>query len=118
MPVLKIKKTDGTWQEVWGALGGGTTGGVAAPKLTTITIPVSGWKGTSNPYSQVVACNGVNVNSKLDLQPTPSQIVELQDAEISLMATNNNGVVTVWAIGNKPTSDYTMDVLITEVVVV
>lgn len=118
MPVLKIKKTDGTWQEVWGALTDVSGGSAAAPKLTSITMPAANWSGTSNPYSQVVTCNGVNVNSKLDLQPTPTQIVELQDAEISLMATNNNGVVTVWAIGNKPTSDYTMDVLITEVVVV
>jgi hypothetical protein len=119
MPVLKIKKTDGTWQEVWGALGsGGSGGGADAPKLTTITMPASGWQGSSNPYSQVVACNGVNANSKLDLQPTPAQIVQLQDAEISLMATNNNGVVTVYAIGNKPTVNYTMDVLITEVVAV
>lgn len=117
MPVLKIKKTDGTWQEVWGCMSAGTDN-ADAPKLTSITMPATGWSGSSNPYSQVVACNGVNVNSKLDLQPTPTQIVELQDAEISLMATNNNGVVTVWAIGNKPTSDYTMDVLITEVVVV
>jgi hypothetical protein len=118
MPVLKIKKTDGTWQEVWGALTNASGGGAAAPKLTSITMFASEWSGDSNPYSQVVTCNGVNVNSKLDLQPTPNQIVELQDAEISLMATNSNGTVIVYAIGDKPTSDYTMDVLITEVVVV
>jgi hypothetical protein len=76
------------------------------------------WIGDSNPYNQTVACNGVNVNSKLDLQPTPEQIVELQDSEISLMLTNTNGVVTAWAIGNKPAVDYTIDVLITEVTVV
>ena len=117
MPVLKIKKSDGTWQEVWGCVNA-SSGGAVAPKLTSITMSAANWSGSSNPWSQVVSCNGVNVNSKLDLQPTPSQIVELQDAEISLMATNTNGVVTVYAIGNKPTSDYTMDVLITEVTVV
>ena len=116
MPVLKIKKTDGTWQEVWGAIT--DTSNVSAPKLTSITMKASAWQGTNHPYSQVVTCNGVNVNSKLDLQPTPTQIVGLQDAEISLMLTNNNGTVTAWAIGGKPTSDYTMDVLITEVTVV
>lgn len=116
MPVLKIKKADGTWQEVWGAIS--DTSAASAPKLTSITMPASAWVGTSQPYSQVVACSGVNANSKIDLQPTPTQIVALQDAEISLMATNNNGTVTVWAIGNKPTSNYTMDVLITEVVLV
>ena len=117
MPVLKIKKTDGTWQEVWGCISTGT-GSADAPKLTTVTMLASAWEGDSNPYSQVVTCSGVNVNSKLDLQPTPNMIVELQDAEISLMLTNNQGVVTAWAIGNKPTEDYTIDALITEVTIV
>jgi hypothetical protein len=117
MPVLKIKKTDGTWQEVWGCMSTGT-GGADAPKLTSVTMPAANWSGNSNPWSQVVSCNGVNVNSKLDLQPTPTQIVELQDAEISLMLTNSNGIVTAWAINGKPTKDYTFDVLITEVTVV
>ena len=118
MPVLKIKKTDGTWQEVWGSINNVSGGGADAPKLTSITMPAANWSGAKNPYSQVVSCNGVNVNSKLDLQPTPLQIVALQDAEISLMLTNTNGTVTAWAIGDKPTVDFTMDVLITEVTVV
>lgn len=117
MPVLKIKKTDGTWQEVWGCMSAGS-GDAVAPKLTSITMLASAWQGSSNPYSQVVSCNGVNVNSKLDLQPTAAQVVALQDAETTLMASNTNGTVTIWAIGNKPTVDYTMDVLITEVTAV
>jgi len=118
MPVLKIKKTDGTWQEVWGATSGTPGGGADAPKLTSITLLATNWGGTSNPYSQVVSCNGVGVNSKIDLQPTPEQIVELQDAEISLMATNTNGIVTIYAFNGKPQTDMTMQVLITEVAVV
>ena len=117
MPVLKIKK-NGSWVEVWGATSDISDGNVSAPKLTTITIPASNWEGSASPYSQVVTVNGVNQNSKLDLQPTPTQIVELQDAEISLMLTNTNGIVTVWAIGGKLDIDYTIDVLITEVTVV
>lgn len=118
MPVLKIKKTDGTWQEVWGSVGGGMDITAVAPKLASVTMPAENWSGDRNPWSQVVVCNGVDLNSKLDLQPSPEQIVALQDAEISLMATNDDGLVTVWAIGNKPAVDYTMDVLITEVAIV
>lgn len=118
MPVLKIKKTDGTWQEVWGAIGGASGDIAVAPKLASVAMPASGWSGDKNPWYQVVECNGVNMNSKLDLQPSPEQIVALQDAEISLMATNDGGIVTVWAIGNRPAVDYTMDVLITEVAIV
>ena len=116
MPVLKIKK-NGSWQEVWGAVGG-SSGGANVPKLTTITLSASKWGGSSSPYSQVVTCNGVNANSKLDLQPTAAQIVALQDAEISLMASNNNGIVTVYAFGGKPTENYQMQVLITDVEVI
>lgn len=115
MPVLKIRK-NGSWVEVWGALS--STSGGSMPKLATITIPASGWGGESSPYSQVIAVAGVNANSKLDLQPTSAQISELQEAEISLMAVNNNGVVTIYSFNGKPTSDYEMQLLITDVEVI
>ena len=88
------------------------------PKITNISIPAASWTGAEAPYSQVVTVNGVTVNSKVDLQPTATQIIALQDANIMLMTENNDGVVTVYAIGGIPTSDYTMQALITEVVVV
>ena len=90
----------------------------AMPKLTSVTMLSSNWNEEDDFWSQIVECNGINMNSKLDLQPTPAQLVELQDSEISLMATNNNGVVTIYAIGDKPTSDMAMQILITEVSVV
>lgn len=85
------------------------------PRIATITLTSGAWTGSSNPWSQVITVNGVGVNSKIDLQPTAQQIVALQNADIALMAENNNGVVTVYALGGKPTVDYTMQVLITEV---
>ena len=86
------------------------------PKRTSITLPAANWTGNTNPWSQVITVNSVTAHSKLDLQPTALQIVALQDSEITLMLQNNNGVITAWAIGNKPTQDYEMQVLITEVV--
>ena len=119
MPVLKIRKNN-QWVEVWGATSSGSSGSGSAdvPKLTKVLMTVNAWTGSNNLYSQSVSINGAGANSKLDLQPTPEQIVSLQDAEISLMLTNDNGSVTAWAIGNKPTVNYTMDVLITEVTIV
>lgn len=84
------------------------------PRIATVTLSASGWTG-SNPYHQVVSVNGVTVNSKLDLQPTAQQIVQLQNEDIALMAENNAGTVTFYSIGGKPTSNYTMQVLLTEV---
>lgn len=84
------------------------------PKSTTVTLPAANWTGNANPWSQVVTINGVTENSKLDLMPTAAQIVELQNSEITLMLHNDGGTVTAWAINNKPTADYTMQVLVTE----
>jgi hypothetical protein len=85
------------------------------PKSTTVTLKSSAWTGSTNPYSQKVSISGVTANSKVDIQPTVTQIVELQNKEIALMIENNNGTTTAYAIGGKPTKDYTMQVLITEV---
>ena len=88
---------------------------VTKPKLSTITLLATDWVGEVSPYSQVVNISGVTSTSKIDLQPTAAQLVELQDAEITLIAENNNRVITIYALNNEPTKDYTMQVLITEV---
>ena len=88
----------------------------ALPKSTSISILAASWTGSANPWSQVVTVNGVTANSKVDLQPTATQIIDLQNNGVALMTENNSGVITVYALGNKPTSDYTMQVLITETI--
>ena len=86
------------------------------PKSTSVTLPTANWVGSISPYSQVVTMNGITEISRIDLQPTPDQLAYLQDEEVSLLTTNENGVVTVYAIGTKPTTDLTMQVMITEVI--
>lgn len=85
------------------------------PKITTVTLPASGWTGATSPWSQVITMNGVTANSKIDLQPSAEQVDEMQDSDVALMAENDNGTVTVYALYSKPTVDYTMQALITEV---
>lgn len=87
----------------------------AKSKIVTVTLFANSWVGDTSPFSQVVTVNGVTENSKVDLLPTAAQIVELQDDEISLMTENNDGVITVWAIGDKPATDMEIQALITEV---
>lgn len=91
------------------------TGGTTCKKAV-ITIPAADWKGGESPFSQVVEIDKVSVNSKVDLQPDASLLETLRDKDISLVAENDAGVVTVYAIGEKPTADLTMQVSITEVV--
>lgn len=87
----------------------------ATPKLATISLLGSNWNGDVSPYSQVATVNSVTETSRIDLQPTPNQLAYFQKEEISLLATNENGIVTVYAIGEKPTDDLSLQVMITEV---
>ena len=83
-------------------------------KMTTVSLLSESWVGANSPFSQTVVINGITSSSKIDLQPTFIQLLELQDAEITLMITNDNGIATAYAMNNKPTKDYEMQVLITE----
>jgi phage-related tail fiber protein len=85
------------------------------PRVATVTLAANKWSGSAEPYSQQITVATATTASKVDLQPTAQQIVSLQNAEISLMIENNGGVFTCYALGNKPTIDYTMQVLIQEV---
>lgn len=92
----------------------------AIPKsvITTISLPANAWVGANGVFSQAVEMSGVTANSKVDLLPSPEQLHELLVAEISLTSANSEGAITVFAIGDAPTSDYTMQALITEVTVI
>lgn len=87
-------------------------------KYTSINLPASNWTGDVSPWHQAVSISGITENSKIDLHATALQIIALQESNISFIAENDNGVVTVYAIGDKPTVDYDIQADITEVVVV
>lgn len=83
-------------------------------KMTTINLPFANWTGDVSPFSQTVSISGITSTSKIDLQPTPEQLSELQNDEITLMVSNNNGVATAYAMNFKPTKDYAIQALIME----
>ena len=85
------------------------------PRISTISLPASEWIGSSSPYSQTVTINTVTPVTKIELNPTVTQIVSLQDDDIALMAQNDEGTVTVYSFGGKPSGDITMQVTLTEV---
>lgn len=86
-------------------------------RIANVTLLASGWKGTASPYSQVVAIDGITENSQVDLTPSVEQLVTFHQKDLALVTENDDGVVTVYAIGDKPTADYTMQATITEVTV-
>lgn len=82
---------------------------------TYINLPAAGWRGDSSPYSQVVALSGVTPYTKVDLQPTLAQIDTFYTQSLGFFAINEDCVVTVYSIGNKPTDDIVIQVTMTEV---
>ena len=87
----------------------------ATSKIASITLYADEWVGTESLYTQVVTISGTTKNSKIDLNPTVEQLSIFHNKDITFVVGNNNGVITVYCIGQKPTQDYTMQTTITEV---
>ena len=87
----------------------------SVPTAKTAALKASNWLGDTSPYSQVVAIGDVTSRTKVDLQPTVAQLDTLYKMSLGFYAVNEDGVVTVYAVGNKPTEDFTIQVTMTEV---
>jgi hypothetical protein len=96
--------------------GGGGGGGVA-PRLSSVTLSASKWSGGDSLYSQVVTIAGVTKYTKVDLLPSVEQLAVFYNKNVTFVTENEDGVVTVYAIGEKPLMDHTIQVQLTEVVV-
>ena len=85
--------------------------------ITEVVLRASEWEGTDGLWSQILTIDGVTMNSQVDLKPSAEQLAIFHNKDLAFMTENEYGVVTVYAIGVKPTQDYTMQASITEVVV-
>lgn len=86
-----------------------------AIRVAEVTLLASAWEGAGSPYSQVVDIEGVTPYSQIDLTPNVEQLVVFYDKDLTFVTENEDGVVTVYSIGQKPENDYTIQVTITEV---
>ena len=84
-------------------------------KIGEVTLLASAWTGTGNLFSQIVTIDGVTENSQVDLTPNVVQLAVFYEKDLAFVTENEDGVVTVYAIGQKPQNDYTIQVTITEV---
>lgn len=96
------------------SVGGG--GGGASVMLTSVTLLASAWTGTANRYSQVVTVEGASKRSLVDLQPSVEQLEIFHEKDLAFTTENDDGVITVYAIGDKPTNDYVLQATVMEVV--
>ena len=90
-------------------------GGAASARIGEVTLPAAAWTGSGSLWSQVVGIEGVTDRSQVDLTPSVEQLVVFYEKDLTFVTENENGVVTVYAIGQKPANDYTIQVTITEV---
>lgn len=86
-------------------------------RVAEVELLAANWVGENSPYSQVVNPEGVTEFSQVDLTPSVEQLIIFYDKDLGFVTENEDGVVTVYAIGQKPENDYTIQVTITEVVV-
>lgn len=91
---------------------------VSSPaRIGYVTILADKWVGEESPYSQVITVEGVTENSQVDLTPSVEQLSIFHHKDLAFVTENDGGVVTIYAIGQKPELDYTIQVTITEVTV-
>lgn len=107
---LVVELTDGSTRIV--------TMSVTPAVLTSITLKAANW--ITDPeedrlHSQAVIISGITANSKVDLQPSVEQLAIFHEKDLAFVTENNLGIVTVYAIGDKPMNDYTIQATITEV---
>ena len=70
-------------------------------------------------YGQTVNVNNaiITENSKVDLLITSEQMVVFYEKDLAFVTENEDGVVTVYCVGNIPENDYKIQAMVTEVVV-
>ena len=100
---------------------------INAPKTVFIDLLSNNWVQTTdedgnliaNKWSQVVLQGNTDITkySKVDLQPSAEQLSVFYEKDLAFVAENENGVVTVFCIGQKPMNDYVIQSIVTEVVV-
>ena len=99
------------------AIAAALEGSARASKVGEVTLLADKWVGSESPYSQVVSVVGATKNSQVDLTPSVEQLSVFYHKDLAFVTENDNGVVTVYAIGQKPENNYTIQVTITEVTV-
>lgn len=95
---------------------GGGSGQAVPSYLGTIALGLN-WSG-GGPYTQAAAANGyiVTENTKVDLIQSTELFRQMSaDRVDQIYISNENGVLTAYALGGRPTKALTIQALFTEV---
>ena len=86
-------------------------------RIVEIELLSANWVGEDSPYSQVVNIEGTTEYSQVNLRPSIDQLTIFYDKDLSFVTENDDGIVTVYALGDKPANDYVIQATVTEVAV-
>lgn len=84
-------------------------------RISSVKILASAWVTKDGYYEQKVSVPGATVNSQVDLTPSVEQLAIFHEKDLAFVTENVNGEIFVYAVGQKPTNDYTIQVTLTEV---
>lgn len=118
IPRLKI----GTGNHKFGELPYMSVDSFILPKTASVYLDPTKWvqasDGDDDRFHQVVTVQNAAVtqNSKVDLTPDAEMLDEFHGLDLVFVTENNDGVVSVFCIGEVPTKPYTIPVTVTEVV--
>ena len=84
-------------------------------RIADVTLLASAWEGSDRLWHQVVTIEGTTEYSQIDLTPSAEQLTIFYEKDIAFTTENEDGIVTVFAIGDKPSNDYVIQATITEV---
>ena len=87
--------------------------GDAGCRLGSITLTAVGWSG-SQPFTQGAELAGLTAQTMVELRPTARQLAALRQQGVrSLTAANEDGALTIYALGAAPQTDLTLQVSLT-----
>ena len=88
------------------------------PTPVSVTLHADAWEQADDDrYYQIVTVTNANItpNSKVDLQPSSEQLSIFHEKDLAFVTENEDGVVSVFCVGQVPTNDYTIQATVTEV---
>ena len=111
---------------IYGNMVGGTAPLKAyATKTVSIALLSDNWAQVidengnviANKWGQVVLQGNTDITeySKVDLQPSADQLTIFYEKDLTFVAENEDGVVTVFCVGQAPINDYVIQATIMEV---
>ena len=90
------------------------------PKPISVTLYADKWQqATDSRWYQVVSVTNsiITPNSKVDLQPNSEQLCIFHEKDLAFVAENEEGIVSVYCVGQVPQNTYTIQATVTEVVI-